>query len=81
MIMTALQWDQKQQNDKRQKGRRERENKELRMTKRFIKSYIKTTDWGHLWLSGGKTSPSHAGYAVSIPGQGVKIPHGSRPKN
>ena len=28
-----------------------------------------------------KTSPSNAGGAGSIPGQGVKIPHASRPKN
>ena len=28
-----------------------------------------------------KTSPSNAGGVGSIPGQGVKIPHASRPKN
>ena len=28
-----------------------------------------------------KTSPSNAGGAVSIPGPGAKIPHGSGPKN
>ena len=28
-----------------------------------------------------KTSPSNAGGAGSIPGQGAKIPHASRPKN
>ena len=28
-----------------------------------------------------KTSPSSAGGAGSIPGQGAKIPHASRPKN
>ena len=28
-----------------------------------------------------KTSPSNAGRAGSIPGQGAKIPHASRPKN
>ena len=30
---------------------------------------------------GVKTSPSNAGGAGSIPGQGVKIPHASGPKN
>ena len=28
-----------------------------------------------------KTSPSNAGSAGSIPGQGIKIPHASRPKH
>ena len=28
-----------------------------------------------------KTSPSNAGGVSSIPGQGAKIPHASRPKN
>ena len=28
-----------------------------------------------------KTSPSNAGGVDSIPGQGAKIPHASRPKN
>ena len=43
---------------------------------------VKTTQWRD--LPGGpvvKTSPSNAGGVGSIPGQGVKIPHVSQPKN
>ena len=37
--------------------------------------------WEFLGGPAVKTSPSNAGVAGSIPGQGAKIPHALRPKN
>ena len=36
---------------------------------------LKARGWGLPWWSNDKVSPSNAGDAGSIPGQGTKIPH------